>query len=412
MSTMILTQTNLHLPAAPRLPRPSSASPIPRQFTLDGDDVLETRLTRICSQVRAAVLIGIIPRRSLEAIVLAGGYGRGEGGVLRTPNGDRPYNDLEFYVFVRGSTLLNEHRYAGALHLLAQQLSASAGVDVEFKILSLARLRRSPVTMFSYDLVMGHRWLYGYEEQFAGCEHHRRAADIPLHEATRLLMNRCSGLLFSLERLRRPVFTADDADFVGRNLAKARLALGDVVLTATGRYHWSCRERERRLVELGWPVWSSWPWFPGVQEQYRRGVEFKLHPQRSTAPAASLRTELEEISALACRLWVWLESRQLQRRFASPGEYAASDADKCPETPRWRNWLVNLWHFGLAALWAPGTTRYPRERLLQSLPLLLWEPAAMLDLNFQRQLRHCLATPATQFSEFVAAYARLWEHFR
>jgi hypothetical protein len=388
MSTMILTQTNLHLPAAPRLPRPSSASPIPRQFTLDGDDVLETRLTRICSQIRAAVLISIIPRRKLEAIVLAGGYGRGEGGVLRTPNGDRLYNDLEFYVFVRGSTLLNEHRYAGALHLLAQQLTASAGVEVEFKILSLAQLRRSPVTMFSYDLVMGHRWLYGYEEQLAGCEHHRHAADIPLHEATRLLMNRCSGLLFSLERLRRPVFTADDADFVGRNLAKARLALGDVVLTATGRYHWSCRERERRLVE------------------------FKLHPQRSTAPAASLRAELEEISALACRLWVWLESRQLQRRFASPGEYAASEADKCPETPRWRNWLVNLRHFGLAALWAPGTTRYPRERLLQSLPLLLWEPAAMLDLNFQRHLRHCLATPATQFSEFVAAYTRLWERFR
>jgi hypothetical protein len=410
---MILTQTNLHLPATAR---PSSASPIPggpRQFTLDGDEALEHRLAKLCQQVRTSVLIGIIPRRKLEGIVLAGGYGRGEGGVLRTPQGDQPYNDLEFYVFVRGSTFINERRYGGALHLLAQRLTALAGVDVEFKIASLAGLRRSPVSMFSYDLVTSHRWVYGHEEVFAGCGHHRRAADIPLHEATRLLMNRCSGLLFSLERLRRPEFTPDDADFVGRNLAKARLALGDVVLAATGRYHWSCREREKRLVDLSWSVWASWPWFPAVLDQYRRGVAFKLHPERTAGTTAELQAELDAISVLACRLWVWLEGRQLQRRFASPGEYASCDADKCPETPRWRNLLVNLLHFGPMVLWGPGrTTRYPRERLLQALPLLLWEPTALIDLNFHHHLRHYLATTASDFPGFVAAYARLWERFR
>jgi hypothetical protein len=185
------------------------------------------------------------------------------------------------------------------------------------------------------------------------------------------------------------------------------------VLAATGRYHWSCRERERRLADLSWSVWSSWPWFPAVLEEYRRGVAFKLHPQRTADTAAGLRAELEPVSALAGRLWIWLEGRQLHRRFLSPAEYAASDADKCPETPRWRNWLVNLLHFGPTALWDPGrTTRYPRERLLQTLPLLLWEPAVQLDLNFHRHLRQCLVTTATDFPGFVAAYARLWERFR
>lgn len=410
---MILTRTSLHLPARPRPSAPSNPPPGEHRFTLDGDEALENRLARICRLVRGAVLISIIPRQRLEAIVLAGGYGRGEGGVLRTAGGDCPYNDLEFYVFVRGSTLLNERRYGGELHLLAQRLSEKAGVDVEFKILSLARFRRSPVSMFSYDLVTGHRWVYGYEGQFDGCDQHRCAQDIPLHEATRLLMNRCSGLLFASERLGRREFTADDADFVGRNLAKARLALGDVVLAATGRYHWSCRERERRLVDLGWSVWSSWPWFSAVLEEYRRGVAFKLHPERRTATAAELRAELQPLSTLARQLWVWLENRQLRRRFVSPAEYAASDADKCPETPPWRNWLVNLRHFGLAALCDPGrAVRYPRERLLQALPLLLWEPAALFDLNFQRHLRHSLATTATDFPGIVAAYARLWERFR
>lgn len=412
-----MTPAQNNAPLSPPSPRSSgSFNPLPgppQRFTLDGDEALESRLCRLCQQVGSSVLTGIVPRSRLEAIVLAGGYGRGEGGVLRTAEGDRPYNDLEFYVFVRGSTFINERRYGGDLHLLAHRLSAAAGVEVEFKILSLARLQRSPVSMFSYDLLMGHRWVHGHEGLFAGCSHHRNAADIPLHEATRLLMNRCSGLLFALERLHRPELTAEDKDFVGRNLAKARLALGDVVLAATGRYHWSCRERERRLVDLDWSDYASWPWLPAVLQQYRRGVAFKLHPQRASLPAAVFEAELEEVSRLARRLWVWLEGRQLQRRFSSPLAYAASDADKCPESPRWRNWLVNLLHFGPKALWDPGrVTRYPRERLLQALPLLLWEPAALLDLDFHRHLRHSLATTASDFPGLVAAYARLWERFR
>src|SRR5947199_6504474 len=104
--------------------------------------------------------------------------------------------------------------------------------------------------MFYYDLVSGHRLVHGTDEWLGQCEHHRAAHRIPLHEATRLLMNRCSGLLFAQERLARVPFSAEDADFVGRNLAKAKLAFGDVVLAMRGQYHWSCRERQKRLKKL------------------------------------------------------------------------------------------------------------------------------------------------------------------
>jgi hypothetical protein len=73
--------------------------------------------------------------------------------------------------------------------------------------------------MFYYDLVLGGRWWVGDEALFRGCEHHRESKAIPLHEATRLLMNRCSGLLFSADRLCGRSFGPEDSDFVGRNLA-------------------------------------------------------------------------------------------------------------------------------------------------------------------------------------------------
>ena len=58
----------------------------------------------------AAAVRSFIPENRLEAVVLGGGYGRGEGGVLKTEAGDRFYNDLEFYVFVQGPRLLNDAR--------------------------------------------------------------------------------------------------------------------------------------------------------------------------------------------------------------------------------------------------------------------------------------------------------------
>src|SRR5688572_13051725 len=163
-----------------RLPVVPPAEVQPR-FTTDGSAELEQHLALTCAKIAAGIR-GLVPRKKLEAILLGGGYGRGEGGVLATPRGDRPYNDLEFYVCVRGNRHVNERRFGRALHVLGEILTPQAGVEVEFKITSLREFEQSSVSMFSYDLVLGHRWLAGSEELLAGCAHHREAGRIPLHE--------------------------------------------------------------------------------------------------------------------------------------------------------------------------------------------------------------------------------------
>src|SRR5438552_671320 len=99
------------------------------RFTLDGSEELERRLAGTCDTVLAEVLALVSPER-LEGLVLGGGYGRGEGGVLETEKGDEPYNDLEFYVFLRGPNWWNERQFGPALNSLAHSLSSAAGVDV------------------------------------------------------------------------------------------------------------------------------------------------------------------------------------------------------------------------------------------------------------------------------------------
>lgn len=382
--------------------------PSPRRFTIDGSDALESQLAEVCGHVAKGVR-EIIPARDLEALVLGGGYGRGQGGVLTVEVGDAPYNDLEFYVFVRGNPLINDGRFQTQLGELGERLSPQAGLHVEFKITSAEKLRTSPVTMFSYDLVTGHRLILGDEKVFGGGGPHLNPKNIPLHEATRLLFNRCSGLLFAEARLRQPALTPEDADFLGRNLAKAQLALGDVVLTVRGEYHWSVEHRQAALHLLD--VATPMPWLPAVRAHHAAGAEFKLHPQRLSPPGTGLRAKHAEVSALAQEVWLWLENRRLGRAFNSTRDYAVDPRNKCPETSALKNSLINLRTFGGRAFLAPGLDRYPRERLLNALPCLLWHAEEVREAALRRHLNGQLATKAVEWPEWLAAYTRLWRKY-
>jgi rhamnosyltransferase len=378
-----------------------------KRFTLDGDDGLEERLARICQEVLVGVR-ELVPQEKLEALVLGGGYGRGQGGVLKTAAGDAAYNDLEFYVFLRGNRVLNERKLGLKLNHLGERLSPEAGLHVEFKIDSLIRLRQSQVSMFSYDLASGHRVVFGNERVFAGCEHHHEAQKIPLAEATRLLFNRCTGLLLAKEYLRQGVLGTDEADFVGRNIAKAQLGVGDAVLAALGKYHWSSLDRGRTLSELA--SVHEMPWLPEVKRHHAAGVQFKLHPQKMSMSLDAFQAEHDAVSNLARRVWLWLEGRRLHCTFSSVQEYAFSSVAKCAGSPAWRNILLHAKTLGIASVCEGTAVRYPRERLLNALPLLLWDEP-LSDFEVKLYLQKQLRTRASDWQGFVAAYKAVWPKF-
>jgi hypothetical protein len=378
------------------------------RFTIDGSRQLEERLERVCDQVGSEASARL-PRTDLAAIVLGGGYGRGEGGVLRTETGDEPYNDLEFYVFFRGNRLWQEHRHDRKLHDWAGRLSAKAGLQVEFKIDCASRWKRSPVSMFSYDLVSAHRVVLGDESIFQGCDHHLNAAAIPLSEATRLMFNRCSGLLLARELLHQSSLTGEEADFIGRNLAKMQLALGDAALTAFGQYHWSAPERHRRLGVFDAPELR--PWLPELKAHHAAGLVFKLHPRRAALAPHEFFLEHRRLSELAMQLWLWLEGRRLKHHFDTVNEYALSPVDKQPGTRGWRNYLLSLRTFGPKAAAKAVSVRYPRERLFNALTLLLWNAEGAGQPRILRRLQQELQTDALDWASLVSVFKRIWPRY-
>ncbi len=373
------------------------------RFTRDGNDALEKLIADTCEEIGKEVT-RIVPADKFQALLLAGGYGRGEGGVLSTPDGDAPYNDLEFFLLIRGHPRLNERSYGAAIHALEHRMTEQIGIEVEMKIISLEKLVSSPTTMFFYDLVCGHRVTAGPASILDACAHHADASLIPMHEATRLMMNRCSGLLFAAERLAKSKCSQEDLDFIARNIAKAQLAIGDAILTGLGKYHWSCVERHERLAHVTEPALPM----ENLLAYHKDGVAFKLHPSPGTATREELEALHQSVTKTAWAVWSWLEQKRLGISTNSPAGYAHG-GNKCPESSGLKNPLIRLRAFGAKGLLSPLAFRYPREGLLNSLSLLLWAPE--LVSNDLAWLSHQLVAPVTNRQQAIDAYEKLWHRF-
>jgi hypothetical protein len=211
------------------------------------------------------------------------------------------------------------------------------------------------------------------------------------------------------EKLAQRTLTTEDADFISRNLAKAQLALGDAVLAVRGKYHWSCRERNRRLGQL--TLFEPPPNFSEFNKHHDAGVAFKLHPRRSCSHTDEFESLHRELSCLSSDLWFWVESIRLQEPFFTPRDYSLYRSPKCPESTPWRNYLLNLKTFGLKAMSDALAWRYPRERLFNALPLLLWEPVAPAEPTVRHLLQKQLHTRASDWSGWVAAYKDIWPNY-
>ncbi len=307
----------------------------------------------------------------VELLLLAGGYGRGEGGIfLAAPERGDPtpalYNDLEFYLLLKSG---GDDRTARAWCAEeAHRGELALGIEVEFKILRYAAFCRAEPSMFYYDLAAANVRVFGQEAALDNLPARLRDATlIPTRDATQLLFNRGTGLLFCEAALRMDSARVRDG-FVERNHAKARLAFADAVLALNGRYDLSARERHRRTAEglartpENWPQLSAW---------HADAVEFKFHPRHENPG----REELARRQDVLVRAWrdvfLWLESARLGESFADVEAYASYAGRLFPESPVWRNGLLHARDAVRRKLTLGGWRDYPRAALQRSLALLL-----------------------------------------
>ena len=92
----------------------------------------------------------------LRAVVLGGGYGRGEGGVWRTPAGDRLYNDLDFFVFSSRAGRADAGKIERDLREISKKWETKLGVSVDFgPAKNIESLKTVSQTLMFQELLRG-----------------------------------------------------------------------------------------------------------------------------------------------------------------------------------------------------------------------------------------------------------------
>jgi len=325
-----------------------------------------------------------------EAVVLGGGYGRGEGGVyIDEENKPHFYNDLDYFIFCRDpldAQLLN------SVKAWEKEESKLLGIDVEGTCLVRSKLDETTSSMMFYDLVSAHKIVMGDFDYLDEYKALVNAKTIAPYESTRLLWNRGSGLFFAEYDLT----TKGNLDVVHRNQSKAKLALGDSILALRGLYRPYVRERSEILG-------SQDDVSERIKALHSEGTKFKLRPT-ATPPKEVLLNTQSELSELWLDCFIQAESVRLNHQFHSAFEYSKYKSRIYPDYPVIHSLLLaardRLKRGGfLRPVWD-----YPRGALQRVLVLLLDSDAS--NTNVARYFGN-----ATNDISSIYENYRKWWHF-
>ncbi len=328
-------------------------------YTRDGSDEFHRRLEAVLIRMSEDVERAL--GDNLVALVLGGGYGRGEGAVITTSGREMPYNDLDLTLVVKRKSIVPlDH-----LHAIGSTYAEELGIHVDFsRPLSLEDIRRWPRWLMWYDLLNGHVVLKGPEDLLSKNAPRSLREPLPPIEATRLLLNRGAGLLWAL-RVVRCVEEEPDTDFVRRNYYKCALALGDALLICHQRFTTAYLGRDDLLAGLQTAEQEVGGFF--LLPLYREALRFKFRPDQ-VAPRDFKESDLSDLARLWGGVFLHVERIRAGCRWQTVDDYVRwrgiRERDQHTLPNIFRNVIRNL-------QMGRFTWKYPREALYRRLPVLL-----------------------------------------
>jgi hypothetical protein len=382
------------------------APPNRERYTLDGDASVEDRIARDQTLVARAVE-SLVPAEKFRALVLLGGYGRGEGGYVLRKGRPEPYNDYDYFVVVGGCDRAGRSALTRALAEQAKALEHDVGVEVDFALLREEGLPGAEYSLMNAEMIWGHRVVAGDSDALAAMPP-MPFSGLPPGEFTRLLLNRGALLLMNEKRLASGAPLDDrEAEIFFKYLFKAVLACGDARLAGNDSYHPSYLKKRDLLKLMDWNGKTSF------MDLYAQAWEHKFHPNYGVYVGEDVESWQKRVVTAWLETLSWFEEKRAGRSILDWDSYCSPAIPKGQGRKSWgglRNAAVTLRDFGPGQLlrrprWS---LRYPRERLISVLPSLLSRPEGTPS----PMLAGALALPAgTSWTESVDAFLSLWRRY-
>ncbi len=366
------------------------------KYSVKGSPAFDARIDADMERIAAAVY-GSKFSRHWKALVLLGGYGRGEGTPLTGTHGEElPFNDYDLIVVTDSVSPLLKRE----LKNLEKDLSAEIGLPVDLYPYLHKALPKCEFSLLNYEMKYGHRVIRGDQNVLDAMPAYPHDA-IPLSEGTRLLMNRGKLLLDIKRRLARSEkLTQEESRKFIKFLYKADLAFGDCALLLRNAYDLSYVVKRRRLPETDLSGLEDLRDFISA---YSHAIDFKEKANFQTLENDNVHLRFAQTMKRYEQFFLWYERRRLNRKFHTLEKYARTFPYLGSEGSPLKNIFHNLRVFG------PGALSYgfahPRLRLYAALPLLLTRHAD------HQEIRWLLRAGESGFEELCQSFYALQQRF-
>jgi len=221
---------------------------------------------------------------NLQAIILHGGFGRDEGSWFQEESGVwLPYNDYDLCLIVDRKVSVRKVKD------FEESLATEIGVNwIDLDQFTPNELKSLRSSIKSYDLKNASKVIAG-DPKILNLIPTIESSKLSMKEAQILYFTRLYTLLGAVdEKGINQDLKGKASRFFRNQMAKAILAVVDVMLLAKGGYHASYRERVKRIAEL-------YPQKTELQNLSRWALEEKLWPK---APEINAREVFEMYQAV------------------------------------------------------------------------------------------------------------------
>lgn len=278
----------------------------PARFTLLGDARVESVLNELAQKASRAVLRFVL-KDNLKALVLAGSYGRGEGGIVTRDGVQHPSGALDLILFVVDLRSVARQKLATEASAALETLRRRYLVNVDLCVVDAHAVERDRVSLRWYDARHGHRHLAGDPGFLPGLARFTEGA-LDRAEAFDQIVHR-GGLLVLNDVIRASgPLTAERREVVLSQAADAVLGFGDAFLLRRTAYHWSEVERSRRMSNRA----TSAP--PDLKSLYAAAANYRWSGDPLGAERLMFEIENGHLKETLGRVHLELERRRLQER--------------------------------------------------------------------------------------------------
>jgi len=259
----------------------------------------------------------IFSQKQTAALILIGGYGRGEGGIVLENGTYHPHNNLDLLYIYNGN--INKSKVNLANSKL-QEISKKHGIGIDMSAINKQKLMKLDGLVVGYDMRHGHRTLLG-DSTFLKEHKAFSIYNIDPADVRQLLVNRGTLLLINRVLLNKETQTEDEKKLIIKHAIKAIIGYGDALLYFNDSYHWSYAQKQLNMSELK-------NIDKDIKELYSKAILFRFMPNYGLYLQKDLKAWNDELIKILSSIHLECEKTNLSEDELDWENYFTTALDK------------------------------------------------------------------------------------